>query len=105
MLCDCGEVLEFHRVLYCVLVYMCVSLQSLVFVAVAVDGHAAVVRDRPQHGRHSRDDACGRVVTHDAVRGFARFPSASKDEDLAVAHRHATALLHRERLTLDVTAN
>lgn len=58
-----------------------------------MDGHASVVGDGPRHGRYAHDDACRRVVTHDGVRGVATLPSATKDEDLPVAHRHAAALL------------
>lgn len=58
----------------------------MVFVIVAVDGDAAVVGDRPRHGRHTCDDACCWVVTQDGVCRFAILPSAAEDEDLPVAH-------------------
>lgn len=70
--------------------------ELVVLVIVAVDGHAAVVGDRPRHGGHPRDDARGRVVAQDGVGGLAVLPSAAQDEDLAVAYRHAAALLHPE---------
>lgn len=72
------------------------SPSDLVLVIVAVNGHAAVVGDRPRHGGHPSDDACGRVVAQDGVGGLAGLPSAAQDEDLAVAYRHAAALLHPE---------
>lgn len=65
----------------------------MVFIGVAVDGHASVVGDGPRHGRYAHDDARRRVVTQDGVRGVAAFPSATKDKDLPVAHRHAATLL------------
>lgn len=80
----------------CVCVFLrCVCLWSepVVFIGVAVDGHATVVGDGSRHGRYAHDDARRWVVTKDGVRGFAAFPSAAKDEDLPVAHRHAAALL------------
>lgn len=69
----------------------------MVLVIVAMDGYAAVVGDRPWHGCHSCDDAGRRVVAQDGVCSFPSFPSATKDEDLAIAHRHATALLQEGR--------
>lgn len=75
--------------------FLCVHLRSepVVFLGVAVDGHAAVVGDGPRHGRYAHDNSCRWVVTQDGVRGFAVFSSAAKNEDLPVAHGHATALL------------
>lgn len=71
----------------------------MVFVIVAVDGYAAVVRDWPRHCRHACDDArCG-VITQDGVCCVAVFPSAAEDEDLPVAHGHAAALLKGRRET------
>lgn len=67
--------------------------EPVVFIGVAVDGHAAVVGDGARHCRYVNDDARRRVVAKDGVRGVAAFPSAAKDEDLPVAHRHAAALL------------
>lgn len=67
---------------------LCICLQSVpvVLVIVAMDGYTAVVGDRPRHGCNPCDDACCRVVTQDGVGCFAIFPSATKDEDLTVAH-------------------
>lgn len=65
----------------------------MVLVIVAMDGDTAVVGDGPWHGCHSCDDASRRVIAQDGVCCFPIFPSATKDEDLAIAHRHATALL------------
>lgn len=75
--------------------FLCVHLWSepVVFIGVAVDGHAAVVGDGPRHGRYAHDDARRWVVTQDGVCGFAVFSSAAENEDLPVAHRHAAALL------------
>lgn len=67
--------------------------EPVVFIGVAVDGHATVVGDGSRHGRYAHDDARRWVVTKDGVRGVAAFSSAAKDEDLPVAHRHAAALL------------
>lgn len=63
------------------------------FLIVAVDGDAAVVGDGAGHGGHARDDAGGGVVAQDGVRGLPVLPSPPQNEDLSVAHRHATALL------------
>lgn len=67
---------------------LCVHLGSepVVFIGVAVDGHAAVVGDGPRHGCYAHDNARRWVVTQDGVRGFAVFSSAAKNEDLPVAH-------------------
>lgn len=69
----------------------------MVLVIVAMDGYTTVVGDRPWHGCHSGDDASRRVIAQDGVCCFPVFPSATKDEDLAIAHRHATALLQEGR--------
>lgn len=63
-------------------------------VIVAVDGDTSVVGDGPGHGCHAGDDARGRVVALDGVRGLARLTPTTQDEDLAITHGHATALLH-----------
>lgn len=83
----------------CACVCLCIYSWSrlIVLFVVAVDGHTAMVRDWPRHGSHSRDDACCWVITEDGVCGLTVFPSAAKDEDLAVAHWHATALLQEGR--------
>lgn len=66
---------------------LCVHLwSSVVFIGVAVDGHAAVVGDGPRHGRYAHDNARRWVVTQDGVCGFAAFSSAAENEDLPVAH-------------------
>lgn len=67
--------------------------EPVVFIGVAVDGHAAVVGDGPRHGRYAHDNARCWVVTQDGIRGFAGFSSAAKNKDLPVAHWHAAALL------------
>ena len=75
---------------WCSFVYGSGLVELLV---VAVDGDTAVVRDGPGHGRHTSDDAGGGVITHDAVGRLATLPAPAQDEELPVAHRHATALL------------
>lgn len=70
--------------------------ELVVLVIVAVNGDAAVVGNGSWHGGHPRDDARGRVVAQDGVGGLAVLPSAAQDEDLAVADRHAAALLQPE---------
>lgn len=87
---------ERQRVLCVGTLSVCLRSEPVVLVIVAVNGYTAVVGDWPRHGGHPCDDACRWVVTQDGVGGFAIFPSSTEDEDLTVAHRHATALLHRE---------
>lgn len=68
-----------------------------VFVVVAMDGNTSMVGDGPRHGGGAVADACGRVVAQDRVQRLAVFSSATEDEDLAVTHRHATALLRGDK--------
>lgn len=60
--------------------------EPVVFIGVAVDGHAAVVGYGPRHGRYAHDDARRRVVAQDGVRRVAVFSSAAENKDLPVAH-------------------
>lgn len=90
-------------------VFVCVSLcfvfwsEFMILVIVAVDGDTAVIRDGPRHSCHPCDDASWRVIAQDGVHGLSVFPSATKDEDLTVAHRHATALLQKHHATKNVS--
>lgn len=65
-------------------------------VVVAVDGDTSMIGDGPGHGCHAGDDARGRVVALDGVRGLACLTPPAQDEDLSITHGHATALLHRQ---------
>lgn len=60
--------------------------EPVVFIGVAVDGHAAVVGDGPRHGRYAHDDPRRWVVAQDGVRRFTVFSSAAENKDLPVAH-------------------
>lgn len=77
---------------------MCPALGLLlvVLVIIPVYGNTAMVGDGPGHGSHASDDARSRVVTQNGVCCFTIFFPAAEDKDLAVTHRHATALQFAE---------
>lgn len=62
------------------------ALGFVLFFAETVYCNTAVVGDGSRHSSRGCDDARGRVIAHDVVRGFAVFSSSTQDVDLSIAN-------------------
>ncbi len=67
------------------------------FFAETLYGNAAMVGDGTRHSSRACDDAGGRVVAHNVVRGFSVFSSSTQDVDLSITNRHTATLLNTHR--------